>query len=184
MSQSRLARSVRRASRYFLVGVLVTAVAAISVLGVRQSIDEFGPSWRAATGHGVAGAFTPERVDAAGRGGRRQEWRGTFVSTDQRIIRRDVVLDTPPDRMRIGLTVPASDTGARRVVYGAGIPIAPVESLAVLVLVAFGWGLAAWWLVGRLRRSGGEARQPGGSEGSGNDQRQATRDSKSAAGEG
>ncbi|WP_167945234.1 GIY-YIG nuclease family protein [Micromonospora sp. NRRL B-16802] len=178
MCQSELSRSVRRASRYFLAGVLVTAIAAISVLGVQQSIDEFGPSWRAATGHGVAGAFTPERVDAAGRGGRRQEWRGTFVSTDQRIIRRDVVLDTPPDRMRIGLTVPARDTGARRVVYGEGTPIAPVKSLAVLVLMAFGCGLAAWWLVGRLRRSGGRGAAARRQQGSSNDQRQATRDSK------
>lgn len=151
----KLAGSGKQTLRYFLVSVLVAAIAAISVLGVWQSFDELGPSWRAATGHGAEGVFTPERMDVVGRGGRRQEWRGTFESTDQRIVRRGVVLDTPPDRMRIGLAVPARDTGARRVVYGGGIPLAPVENLVLLVLVAFGWGLAGWWLLRRLRRPGG-----------------------------
>ncbi|MEU1359754.1 hypothetical protein ABZ356_07920 [Micromonospora zamorensis] len=141
---------MKQTGRHLLVGMLVIALGALSVLGIWQSFGELGPSWRAVTGRGTEGTFMPERMHAVGRGGDHQ-WRGTFVSTDQTVTRPDVALDNPPGRIRIGLAVPARDTGARRVVYGDGMPLATVRNLAVLALLALGWGLAGWLLVARRR---------------------------------
>lgn len=149
MTRSGLARSVRRSGRYLLVVALVVAGVAISLLGVWQSFSRLGPSWRAAMGQGTEGTFTSERVDFIGRGGD-QQWRGTFISTDHSIVRYDVVLDNPPNRMQIGSAIPARDTGARGVVYGHGIPFAVVRDLLVLPLVLLGWIVCGWLLVARL----------------------------------
>ncbi|MBQ1076240.1 hypothetical protein KBX06_24230 [Micromonospora sp. C31] len=160
MSKGGFASGVRQTGRYLLVGVLVIALGALSVLGIWQSFGELRPSWQAATGHGTEGTFMPERMHVIGRGGDRQ-WRGTFVSTDQTIIRPDVALDSPPDRIQIGLAVPARDTGAQRAVYGEGIPLAAVRNLATLALITLGWGLTGWLLVARLRRQPRSPSAPG-----------------------
>ncbi|MFC6020044.1 hypothetical protein ACFP2T_28100 [Plantactinospora solaniradicis] len=163
MSSGSGARRVRRTVGQLLAGLLVAGFATLSALGVGQALDELGPSWRAATGGGTAGSFTAESMWAGGPAVRDRQWRGTFVSTDRSVVRRDVKLADVPVQIEIGSSVPARDTGGA-VVYGAGFPTAVLGNLVVPPVVVLVWGLAGWFLVRRLRRRAAGSRRESATE--------------------
>lgn len=150
MSRSAAAKLIRRWLRILALLALIIGLAAMSVLAVRQALQEMGPSWRAAQGQGVPGTFTAEDMYHIGRG-RERVWHGTFVSDDLMVTRTGVQLSGVPTEMALGVKVRALDSGAHRVVYGpgAGGVLAGAVKLLVLVVV---WSGAGLMLRTRVRR--------------------------------
>jgi hypothetical protein len=151
MPPVKAATFIRRWLRTLALSALIIGLAAMSVLAARQALQEMGPSWRAAHGHGIAGTFTAEDMYEIGRG-RNQVWLGTFVSDDRTVTRTGVQLSGVPAEMALGVQVRVLDSGARRVVYGPGaVAAVPARAVVLLILVLF-WSGAGLFGAMRVRR--------------------------------
>jgi hypothetical protein len=86
----------------------------IAVLGLVFGSIDVVPAWQAKNGSGVTGTFTADREDC---GRRSCSFYGTFVATDGRATRTDVILYDEPDSLRVGGKTEAIDSGARKGVF-------------------------------------------------------------------
>ncbi|MFD0598772.1 hypothetical protein ACFQZ4_46120 [Catellatospora coxensis] len=149
-SRGAAATLFRRGLRTLAMFLLVIGLAAMSVLAVRQALQEIGPSWRAALGQGMPGTFTADDTYHIGRG-RERVWRGTFVSDDLSVTRSGVQLSGVPAEMALGVKVQVLDSGAHRVVYVPGPGGVLGRAVVLLILVVF-WSGAGLTVGMRARR--------------------------------
>lgn len=151
VSKGRATRLARRIAVRVGIVALVVMFAVISVFGVKESLEEAGPSWRATLGAGTPGTFTVETASTVGRRPHKQ-WNGRFTSTDGSVVRNDLRLEHHDGRVRIGSVIRVRDTGSSRAVYGNGFPKQAVLSVLIPPLVGLGWAAAGWWTIGWLRQ--------------------------------
>jgi hypothetical protein len=114
---------------------------AVAVLALVVGTQDLGPAWTAGHGGGRHGSFTAvERSCQRTRLRTVCSFYGTFTTDDATLQRPRVLLDEPPDGMRIGDRIAVSDGGGRSaVVYPATgstewLIIAALMTAAVVVL--------------------------------------------------
>ncbi|TXK40168.1 hypothetical protein [Nonomuraea sp. C10] len=137
----------------------------VAALALSWTLPGIGPALRLATGHGLRGTFTAQRLDCLRHPGHEScAWTGAFRSRDGLVQRTEVTL-AGSDRgtHRAGQRVEAVDVGLTNRVYGPGGSaewvFTVLLALAELALLAF----ALMAIAGAVRRGEGTRSAAGAS---------------------
>jgi hypothetical protein len=117
---------------------LIVLVIGAVLLGWK--VPEVGPAFRAAAGSGTPGTFTLEQKQCGKQG---CEWSGSYVSTDGRVVRHNVLFAGDlPEKSGIGRQVAAKNTGSPTYVYGPGGAQAETWSVVVALFIGLAFVFA------------------------------------------
>ncbi|MEU7822608.1 hypothetical protein [Catellatospora sp. NPDC049133] len=126
----------------------------IAAIGLLYGTQDLVPAWQAHSGGGTPGLFTAMREDC---GKYSCSFYGEWETADGR-TRKDVILYDEPDSMRVGKTVDALDTGARKGVFataGGSTYLLIMGFTLAGIAAAIGW---VFVVVRALRRRQAKAR--------------------------
>jgi hypothetical protein len=98
-----------RAKVFLWVGLPILAG-----MGLFLGVTDLVPAWQARSGDGVVGTFSANREQC---GRRTCSFHGSWQAADGSAGKADVMLYDEPDDLRVGGTVEAIDSGARKGVF-------------------------------------------------------------------